>query len=162
MSIFHRLFVAYLVATPYILFTNGDAIPVESDANTNRRQSLDEISKEVNEMKAELTKSTNEQQPDTVSDGGNSQRAAIGEIENIKKIVEILEKIVGDVVPTIVDRQNAQEQAQRNRGASDSSSDPIKILPKGLKLLQHHALAANVDENNAATNHKPNLQSDDN
>lgn len=145
-----------------------EEIQIEVESNVNAKQSLDELSKEVNEMKAELTKNTNDEQipNDTVSDGadnnnGNSQRAALGEIDKIKKIVEILETIV---VPTIVDRQNAQEQYQK-KGADPSatSSDPIKILPKGFKLLQHHTITSNVDDGSTATtNQKLNPQSDDN
>lgn len=90
-----------------------DEIQVEVDANAIAKQSLDEISKEVNEMKVQLTNPN--EQTDAVNDGdnnnGNSQRAALGEIDKIKKIVEILETIV---LPTIVDRQNAQEQSQKN------------------------------------------------
>lgn len=117
-------------------------------------------------MKSQLTKATNEQPMDTVSgdsvgDNGNKQRAVIGEIDTIKKIVEVLETVIGDIVPTIIDRQNAQEQNQKNRGttgtesASVTASDPIKIIPKGLKLLQHHTItASNVDDTNTG-NDKP-------
>lgn len=121
---------------------------MEVDAKATARQSLDEISKEVNDMKAELTKN-NEPGPDTVSDGegGNSQRAALGEIEKIKKIAEILETIV---LPTIVDSQNAQKSAQNKAAATGSasvSSDSIKYLPNRLKLLQHHgSIGVPVDD----------------
>lgn len=141
-----------------------DGIPAEVDANANARQSLDEISKEVNDMKAEMTKkNTDTNDPVSDGDGGNSQRAAMGEIEKIKKIAEILETIV---LPTIVNRQNAQEQAQ-NKGAESSASaaDPIKILPKGFKLLQHHnpIVSTADDGGQTVSNQKPiNPQSDDN
>lgn len=118
-------------------------------------------------MKSELTK--NPDTGDPVSDGdgngggggaagGNSQRAALGEIAKIKQIAEILENIV---LPTIVD------SAQANKAAGspvDHQSDPIKIIPKGLKLLQHHsAITSNIDDGSqAATNQKPNPQSVDN
>lgn len=114
-------------------------------------------------MKAEITK--NSEPIDSVSDGdndekGNSQRAALGEIEKIKKIAEILETVV---LPTIVNRQNAQEKSQ-GKGVDCSVSDPIKILPKGFKLLQHHgAITSSIDDGSpTTTNQKPNPQSDDN
>lgn len=137
-----------------------DEIQAEVDANANVKQSLDEISEEVNEMKAEITK--NKEPTDTVSDGDNgiSQRAALGEIEKIKKIAEILETVV---LPTIVNRQNAQDQSQ-SKGAESPSSDPIKILPKGFKLLQHHnAITSGMDDGSQTTTiQKSNPQSDDN
>lgn len=140
-----------------------DEIPAEVDANANARQSLDEISKQVNEMKADITKTSDANDPVSDGDGGYSQRAALGEIEKIKKIAEILETII---LPTIVNRQNAQEQAQ-NKGAESSATaaDPIKILPKGFKLLQHHNPIASIADDGGQTvfNQKPtNPQSDDN
>lgn len=104
-------------------------------------------------MKADIMKN-NDQGLDTVSDGdgGNmSQRAALGEIDKIKKIVEILETVV---VPTIVDSQNAQKAAQSKASATGTasvSSDPIKIFPNRLRYLQqqHHASAGTtVDDGN--------------
>lgn len=137
-----------------------DEIQVEIEANANAKQSLDELSKEVNEMKAELTKTSTNDEPanDPVSDGdnnGKSQRAVLGEIDTVKKIIEILESVV---VPTIVDRANAQKQySEKSSDPSAASSDPIKILPKGFKLLQHHAITtSNVDDGSpATTNQKP-------
>lgn len=121
-------------------------LDAETNNNANVKQSLDEISREVNEMKTQLTTS-NSENPDTMGDGDNSQRAIIGEIDKIKKIAEILETVV---LPTIVDSQtNGQKQNQNNHGVvnSNSATDPIKILPKGLKLLQHHnAITSNVDD----------------
>lgn len=124
-------------------------------------------------MRAELTK--NQDTNDPVSsgggggsggsgggaDGGNSQRAAQGEIDKIKKIVEILETIV---LPTIVDTAQKQNQYKAAAGSpSDHQSDPIKIIPKGFKLLQHHAISSNGDDGSqTAANQKPNPQSDDN
>lgn len=115
-------------------------------------------------MKAEFTKNNESQGYDTVSDGGdggNKQRAVLGEIDTIKKIIDILETVV---VPTIVDSQNAAKSSQNKATATGSasiSSDPIKILPKGFKLLQHHSIIAD-DGQSAAINQKPNPQSDDN
>lgn len=140
-----------------------DEIQSEIDANANARQNLDELSKEVNQMKAEFTKNNESQGYDTVSDagdGGNKQRAVLGEIDTIKKIIDILETVV---VPTIVDSQNAAKSSQNKATATGSasvSSDPIKILPKGLKLLQHHSIIA--DDGQSANNQIPNPQSDDN
>lgn len=135
-----------------------DKIQTDVDAKTDVRQSLDDISKEVNEIKAELTHNNNDN-ADGINDGdnGNSQRAALGEIQKIKKIAEILETIV---LPPIVD--SVQKSAQ-NKGASGSiaSPDPIKIIPKGLKLLQHHAIASGVDDGQSTINQKLNPQSDD-
>lgn len=122
-----------------------DEIQVELETKANTKQSLDELSREVNEWRAELTKTKNDETPtDSVSDGaadGNSPHAALGEIDKIKKIIEILENIV---VPTIVNRQNAEEQHQKvnNADPSPTSSDPINILPKGFKLLQHHSITS--------------------
>lgn len=140
-----------------------DEIQGEVNSNVDVRQSLDEISREVNEMKAKLT----DTEPDPVSDGennnnNNQQRAIIGEIEKIKKIAEILETVV---LPTIVDSQvNAQKQNQihQGNGAAITSSEPIKILPKGLKLLQHHSsITSNVDDGPQITIEKSVSQSDD-
>lgn len=158
------------VSTAHLFHFNKfqDEIQTEIDANVNAKQSLDEITQEVNNMKSELTK--NPDTGDPVSDGdgngnggggggaaagGNSQRAALGEIAKIKQIAEILENIV---LPTIVDT------AQAAGSPADHQSDPIKIIPKGLKLLQHHsAITSNIDDGNqAATNQKPNPQSVDN
>lgn len=130
-----------------------DDIQTEVDAKSNAKKSLDEISKEVNDMKVDMMKN-NDQGLDTVSDGdggNNSQRAALGEIDKIKKIVEILETVV---VPTIVDSQNAQKAAQGKASATGTasvSSDPIKIFPNRLRYLQqqHHAAAgATLDDGN--------------
>lgn len=117
------------------------------DAKVNARQSLDEITKEVNEMRSELNRNS-EPNVDTVSDGdGGNQRAALGEIEKIKKIAEILESVV---LPTIVDSKNAQTASQNKAsayGSASASSDPIKIVPKGLKLFQHHgSIGAPADD----------------
>lgn len=145
------------------LFFLQDEIQGEIDTNANARQSLDELNKEVNQMKAEFTKNNESQGYDTVSDGGdggNKQRAVLGEIDTIKKIIDILETVV---VPTIVDSQNAAKSSQNKATATGSasiSSDPIKILPKGFKLLQHHSIIA--DDGQSANNQKPNPQSDDN
>lgn len=104
----------------------------------NAKQSLDEISKEVNDMKTRLT-SNNDMNGDTDSNNnGTNSRAVIGEIEKIKKIAELLETIV---LPTIVNSQaNEQKPNQNNHGtAANSGGESIKILPKGFnKLLQHH------------------------
>lgn len=142
-----------------------DEIQGEVDANANARQSLDELSKEVNQMKAEFTKNNESPDHDTVSDGGgggdggNKQRAVLGEIDTIKKIIDILETVV---VPTIVDSQNAAKSSQNKATATGSasvSSDAIKILPKGFKLLQHHGIIA--DDGQSANYQKYNPQSDD-
>lgn len=144
-------------------FILQDEIQSEVDANVNARQSLDELNREVNEMKAEFTKTNESQGYDTVSgdgDGGNRQRAVLGEIDTIKKIIDILETVI---VPTIVDSQNAAKSNQNKASATGSasiSSDPIKILPKGFKLLQHHSII--TDDGQSAINQKPNPQSDDN
>lgn len=122
-------------------------------------------------MKAELTKNNESQQGyDTVSDGdgggsgggesGNKQRAVLGEIDTIKKIIDILETVV---VPTIVDSQNAAKTSQNKAtptGSPSIPSDPIKLLPKGLKLLQHHGLIA--DDGQSTINQKSHPQFDDN
>lgn len=145
------------------VFYSQDEIQGEVDANANARQSLDELSKEVSQMQAEFTKNNEPQGYDTVSDGGdggNKQRAVLGEIDTIKKIIDILETVV---VPTIVDSQNAAKSSQNKATATGSasvSSDPIKILPKGFKLLQHHSIIA--DDGQSANNQKPYPQSDDN
>lgn len=102
------------------------------------KQSLDEISKEVNDMKTRLM-SNNDMEGDTDSNkNGTNPRAVIGEIEKIKKIADILETIV---LPTIVNGlTNEQKQNQNNHGsAPNGGGESIKILPKGFnKLLQHH------------------------
>lgn len=106
-----------------------DELPVEKDNNVDVKQSLDEISKEVNDMKTRLT-SINDMESDTDSNtNGTNPRAVVGEIEKIKRIAEILENIV---LPTIVN-------SQANGTATNSGGESIKILPKGFnKLLQHH------------------------
>lgn len=113
---------------------------------------MDEISKEVNNMKAEMMMKNSEQGLDTVSDGDgsyNSSRAALGYIEKIQKIAEILETVV---LPTIVDSQNAQKTAQNkasSSGTASITSDPIKIIPTRLKLLQHHgSIGTSADDGN--------------
>lgn len=115
-----------------------DELQEETNNNANAKRSLDEISKEVNDMKMRLT-SNNDMDGDTDSNNtGTNPRALIGEIEKIKKIAEILETIV---LPTIVNSQaNEQKLNQNNRGtAANSGGESIKILPKGFnKLLQHH------------------------
>lgn len=102
------------------------------------KQSLDEISKEVNDMKTRLT-SNNDMEGDTDSNNNSTNpRAVVGEIEKIKKIAEILENII---LPTIVNSQNnEQKQNQNNHGtAANSGGESLKIIPKGFnKLLQHH------------------------
>lgn len=156
--------ILYIISQKFLL---QDEIQGEVDANANARQNLDELSKEVNQMKAEFTKNNESQGGgggyDTVSDGGdggNKQRAVLGEIDTIKKIIDILETVV---VPTIVDSQNAAKSSQNKATATGSasvSSDPIKILPKGFKLLQHHSII--TDDGQSAYNQKPNPQFDDN
>lgn len=109
-------------------------------------------------MKSTILKS--QQTNGTVNDGdnGNSQRAAMGEIEKVRKVVEILESVV---LPTIVDSQNAQNKPSGSSAAV--SSDPIKIIPKGLKLLQHHsAITTSIDDGAPmAADQKPNPQSNE-
>lgn len=111
----------------------------ELQEETNEvKQSLDEISKEVNDMKTRLT-SGNDVEGDTDSNNnGTNSRTVFGEIEKIKKIAEILESIV---LPTIVNSQaNEQKQNQNQHGAAaNNNGESIKILPKGFnKILQHH------------------------
>lgn len=117
-------------------------------------------------MKAALTK--NQDTLDPVSDGdggggggavgvggGNSQRAALGYVENVKKIIDLLEQLV---IPSIVD--SVQKPAV-NKAASGSTVDH---LPKALRLLQRHsAITSNTDDGGQiTTNLKPYPQSDDN
>lgn len=131
----------YNILIPFrIEHFSQDEIPSEIDANA--RQSLDEISKELNDMKLEMSKK-DEPGYDSVNGGGNSQRAIIGEIETIKKIADILETVI---LPAIVDSGTKAGQTHAvASGSASVSSDPIKILPKGLKLLQHHS-AIGVDD----------------
>lgn len=116
-------------------------------------------------MKAALTR--NQDSLDPVSDGdggggvgvgvggGNSQRAALGYVENVKKILDLLEQIV---IPSIVD---TVQKPAANKAASGS---PVDHLPKALRLLQRHsAITSNTDDGGQiTTNQKPNPQSDDN
>lgn len=138
------------------IYPKQDEIPVETTNNVDVKQSLDEISREVNDMKAQLTANSNAENSNNNNNNNNNegtgdgeQRAIVGEIEKIKKIAEILETVV---LPTIVDSQtsNGQKQNQNNHGSvtvNSGASDPIKILPKGLKLLQHHnAITSNIDD----------------
>lgn len=106
----------------------------DEEANKNivdAKNSLDEISKEVNEMKTRLT-SNNDMGGETDSSyNGTNPRAVVGEIEKIKKIAEILETII---LPAVVNSQaNEQKQNQINHGtAANSGGESIKP-----KLLQH-------------------------
>lgn len=115
-------------------------------------------------MRAALTK--NQDTLDPVSDGdggggvggvggGNSQRAALGYVENIRKIIDLLETIV---IPSVVD---SVQKPAANKAASGS---PVDHLPKALRLLQRHsAITSNTDNGGQiTTNQKPNPQSDDN
>lgn len=114
------------------------------------KQSLDEISREVDELKSKLT---NGDSGTGESNAGQQTHAATGEIDKIRKIVEILETVV---LPIVVDSQNKDQKPNPLKAAgpiavassvASVASDPIKIIPKGLRLLQHHSgLLSDFDE----------------
>lgn len=126
------------------------------------KQSLDEISREVDELKSKLTNGDTSE-----SNAGQQTHAAGGEIDKIRKIVEILETVV---LPIVVDSQNKDQKPNPLKAAGPVSvasvasvaSDPIKILPKGLRLLQHHSgLISDFDEGPQIAIEKTILQTDD-
>lgn len=88
---------------------------------------------------------------DGINGTTNEQRAIISDIEKLKKIAEILETVGQVVLPTVVNSQaNTQKSAVSTSISSTGTGESVKILPKGLKLLQHHAsIATNVDEASA-------------
>lgn len=76
----------------------------------------------------------------------NGQRTVVGDIEKLKKIAQILETVAQTVLPVAVDGQ-ANAVNSENSAKASVSSEPGKILPKGLKLLQHHnTLASNLND----------------
>lgn len=75
----------------------------------------------------------------------NGQRTVVGDIEKLKKIAQILETVAKTVLPVAVDGQ-ANAANSENSAKASVSSEPGKIMPKGLKLLQHHnSLASNLN-----------------
>lgn len=118
-----------------------DDILDELSSALDVKQSLDEISREVDELKSKLT---NGDSGAGENNAGQQTHAVGGEIDKIRKIVEILETVV---LPIVVDSQNKDQKPNPLKGAGPAAvasvasvaSDPIKIIPKGLRLLQHHS-----------------------
>lgn len=146
------------------IFTPQDDILSEIESAMDVKQSLDEISREVDELKTKLT-NDGAHDGDGSSKSGQQTNAATGEIDKIRKIVELLETVV---LPIVVDKeQNAQKPAPPKIGqpvaaVASVASDPIKILPKGLRLLQHHSgLISDLEDGPQLTIEKTILQADD-
>lgn len=103
---------------------------------TNITDALDEITDEIGDMQK--------------GDGQNTtagQRTVVSDIDKLKKIAQILETVGQALLPTVVDGQVNAQNAESNSVKATVSSEPVKILPTGLKLLQHHsALASNLND----------------
>lgn len=136
-------------------------ILAEVDSTMDVKQSLDEISREVDELKSRLTNT------DDGNNGGHQTNAATGEIDKIRKIVELLETVV---LPIVVDgQQNGPKSGQKLSPAASIASvtavasEPIKIIPKGLRLLQHHSgIISDIEDGPQIAIEKALFQSDDN
>lgn len=128
------------------------------------KQSLDEISREVDELKSRLTNADNNGEASDSNNRGQQTNAATGEIDKIRKIVELLETVV---LPIVVDGQKSNpvkvSPAASIASVTAVASEPIKIIPKGLRLLQHHSgIISDIDDGPQITIEKALFQSDDN
>lgn len=112
----------------------------ESDV-TDVTRTLDEITEEISKIQGD------DKMNGTIASG---QRGVISDIEKLKKIAQILETVGQAILPAVVEGQtSAQKQVQSAGGsvANSGSIEPGNILPKGLKLLQHHsAIASNLND----------------
>lgn len=134
----------------------------EIESAMDVKQSLDEISREVDELRMRLT---NDGAHDGDGKSGQQTNAATGEIDKVRKIVELLQTVV---LPIVVDKEQNAKPAPPKIGqpaavVASVASDPIKILPKGLRLLQHHTgHISDFDDGPQITIEKTILQADDN
>lgn len=112
-------------------------VTAEDDTNPDILDTLNEITEEIGNMQNKDTQNSN------ATVGG--QRAVVGDIEKLKKIAQILETVGQALLPAVVDGQINAQNMETNAVKPTVSSEPVKILPKGLKLLQHHSSQSMVD-----------------
>lgn len=117
-------------------------VAAQNNNNADITDALDEITDEIISMQLQ-----GKDTPAPSNGTGGSQRTVISDIEKLKKIAQILETVGQAVLPSVVDGQVNAQNAETNSVKASASSEPVKILPKGLKLLQHHnSLASNLND----------------
>lgn len=121
-------------------------VAAQNETNIDINEALDEITEEI----------VNMQNKDMQNGNGTSggQRTVVGDIEKLKKIAQILETVGQAVLPAVVDSQINAQNSETNSAKIGVSSEPGKILPNGLKLLQHHSsLASSLNEPSPVQSH---------